>query len=358
MGHVMRWPWQRRETRASGGDFTDAVVRLIEAQAAGATADTSSTAAVEAAAGALSRAFAAAEVTGPDWATTAVSPTFLAQVGRDLIRAGDSMHVIRTTGGHLRLVPASSWHWEGDHDPATWTVRATAYGPSTSTTWYLPASGVVFVRWGGTPGQPYIGTGPLSWAHTTARLGSEAERSLADETSGPLAQLLPVPQDGGDPDDDTDAFAGLRADIGRARGKALLVETTAAGYGEGRGSAPQRDWIASRLGPTPPATMPEVARDAFARTLAACGTPVSLFTDADGTSQREALRRWHQGLVIPLARLLEHELRAKLETDVQLRFDPYPLDVQGRAAGFAKLVQGGVSIEQALTASGLLEDDG
>ena len=353
----MRWPWQPREVRQSGGDFTDAVVRLIEAQAAGTAADASSTAAVEAAAGALSRAFAAAEVSGPDWAASAVCPHFLAQVGRDLVRSGDSMHVIRTTGGHLRLVPAASWHFEGTHDPETWTVRATAYGPSTSTTWNISAAGVVFVRWGGTPGQPYVGTGPLSWAHTTARLGSEAERSLADESGGPLAQLLAVPQDGGDPDDDTDTFAGLRADIARARGKALLVETTNAGWGEGRGSAPQRDWATSRLGPTPPATMPEIARDAFARTLAATGTPVSLFTDADGTSQREALRRWHMGLVVPLARLLEHELRAKLEADVRLRFDPYPLDVAGRAAGFAKMVQGGVTVEQALTASGLLDDD-
>ena len=353
----MRWPWQPRETRASGGDFTDAVVRLIEAQAAGTAADASSTAAVEAAAGALSRAFAAAEVSGPDWATSAVCPQFLAQVGRDLLRSGDSMHVIRTGGGRLRLVPAASWHFEGTHDPDTWTVRATAYGPSTSTTWNISAAGVVFVRWGGTPGQPYVGTGPLSWAHTTARLGSEAERSLADESGGPLAQLLAVPQDGGDPDDDTDTLAALRGDIARARGKALLVETTNAGWGEGRGSAPQRDWATSRLGPQPPATMPEIARDAFARTLAACGTPVSMFTDADGTSQREALRRWHMGLVLPLARLLEHELRHKLEADVRLRFDPYALDVQGRAAGFAKMVTGGVSIEQALTASGLLNND-
>ena len=60
----MRWPWQRREKRDSGGDFSDAVVRLIEAQAAGTAADASSTAAVEAASGALSRAFAAAEVVG------------------------------------------------------------------------------------------------------------------------------------------------------------------------------------------------------------------------------------------------------------------------------------------------------
>ena len=120
-----------------------------------------------------------------------------------------------------RRVPASSWHWEGSHDPSTWTTRATCYGPSTSTTWNLPASGVVFVRWGGTPGQPYVGTGPLSWAHTTARLQSEAERSLADEAGGPLAQLLAVPSDGGG--EDGDPLAALKLDIRGARaGKRCL----------------------------------------------------------------------------------------------------------------------------------------
>ena len=64
----MRWPWSKTEKRQSGGDFSDAVVRLIEAQAAGTAADASSTAAVEAASGALSRAFAAATVEAEDWA--------------------------------------------------------------------------------------------------------------------------------------------------------------------------------------------------------------------------------------------------------------------------------------------------
>lgn len=58
----MRWNFWKRETRESGGDFSDAVVRLIEAQASGNAADASSTAAVEAAAGALSRAFSSADV--------------------------------------------------------------------------------------------------------------------------------------------------------------------------------------------------------------------------------------------------------------------------------------------------------
>ena len=355
----MRWPWSRREKRDSGGDFSDAVVRLIEAQAAGTAADASSTAAVEAAAGALSRAFSAAEVVGGEaWVQDAVSPAVLGQIGRDLIRKGDSMHVIRVGGdGAVRLIPSSSWHWEGSHDPASWTVRATAYGPSTSTTWNLPASGVVFVRWGSNPGQPYVGVAPTSWAHTTARLGSEVERSIADEAAGPLAQLLAVPQDGGD-DGDDDPLKMLRADIRAARGKALLVETTAAGWGEGKTAAPSADWRQQRLGPAPPEVMAQLRRDAFEHVLAACGTPPSLFTDSDGTAQREAVRRWHLGTVLPLARLLETELSDKLETPVRLRFDNYPLDLGGRAQAFQKLVAGGVAVNEALATSGLLADGG
>ena len=354
----MRWPWQRRERRDSGGDFSDAVVRLIEAQAAGTVADASSTAAVEAASGALSRAFASAEVVGPAWVAEAVSPTVLGQMGRDLIRKGDSMHVIRVGGdGMVRLIPCSSWHWEGSHDPASWTVRATAYGPSTSTIWNLPASAVVFVRWGSNPGQPYVGVAPTSWAYTTARLGSEVERSIADEAAGPLAQLLTVPQDGGD-DGDEDPLKMLRADIRAARGKAMLVETTAAGWGEGKNAAPSADWRQQRLGPHPPEVMAQLRRDAFEHVLAACGTPPSLFTDSDGTSQREAVRRWHLGTVLPLARLVEHELSVKLETPVRLRFDGYPKDMVSRAQVFAKLIAAeGMTVEKALEIAGLLEGD-
>ena len=352
----MRWPWQKTERRQSGGDFSDAVVRLIETQAAGSAADVSSTAAVEAASGALSRAFASAEIVGPSWVQETVTPGVLAQVGRDLIRNGDSMHVIRVgRDGMVRLIPAASWHWEGSHDPDSWTVRATAYGPSTSTTWNLPASGVVFVRWGSTPGQPYVGTGPTSWAHTTARLQSEAERSLADEAAGPLAQLLAIPADGGD-DSAEDPLKMLRADISGARGKALLVETTAAAWDQGKAAAPQKDWSANRLGPQPPDAMVEVADAAFGRMLAACGCSPALFDDSDGTSKREALRQWHLGTVLPLARLLETELSEKLDAPIKLGFDLYNVDLAGRAQAFQKLVAGGVGVNEALITAGLLAD--
>ena len=353
----MRWPWQKREFRQSGGDFSDAVVRLLESQAAGTAADASSTAAVEAASGALSRAFAAAEVVGPAWVQDAVTPGFLSQVGRDLIRTGGSMHVIRLgNDGAVKLIAASSWHFEGNHDPASWTVRATCYGPSTSTTWNLPASGVVFVRWGGTPGQTYVGTGPLSWACTTARLGSEVERSLADEAGGPLAQIISVPQDGGD-GGDTDPLALMKADISGARGKALLVETTNSGWDSGKAQAPQKDWRADRLGPSPPDAMATIRKSVFEHVLAACGVPPSLFVDSDGTAQREGLRRWHLGTVLPIARMIEHELSGKLDAEIKLKFDNYPLDLAGRAAAFQKLVSAGMPITEALATTGLLTGD-
>ena len=349
----MRWPWSKREKRDSGGGFSDAVVRLLEAQAAGSAADASSTAAVEAASGALSRAFASAEVVAEPFAQEAIAPTVLAQIGRDLLRSGDSVHVIRMSAdGTVRLIPASSWHWEGSHDPATWTIRASCYGPSTSTTWNLPASAVVSLHWGSTPGQPYTGTGPLSWAHTTARLQSEAERSLADEAGGPLAQLLAIPSDGGDGGDD-DPLANMKTDLAGARGKAMLVETVASGWGEGRGAAPQSDWKQSRLGPMPPEGLVKVSQHAFERVLAACGMPPSLFIDSDGTSQREGLRRWHLSTVVPMARMVEHELSTKLETPVELKFDSYPLDMVSRASVVAKLAQAGVATELALKAVGL-----
>ena len=351
--------FRRREKRDAGGGYSDAVVAAIEAQAAAKIADASSTAAIEAVAGMLSRAFADAEVIGADWARDAVSPFWLMQVGRSLVREGASLSVIDMAGsGELDLIPAAFYNFEALETPGAererdWHCRTTTYGPSSSYTRLLPRSQLVYVRWGTSPGTRYRGQGPTSWAHLTARLQGEAERSLGDEAAGPLAQIVPVPQD---PGGDDDPLAQLRADIGAARGKAVLVETTAAGWGEGRASAPQADWRPQRLGPMMPDALVAVADAAFSRMVAACGASVSLFTDADGTAQREAWRRWHLGTLQPLARLLAHELTLRLETDVKLRLDKYPTDLAGRAGAFKALVTGGMEVAEAAAVSGLLID--
>ena len=245
--------------------------------------------------------------------------------------------------------------------PETWVVRATCHGPARSETWLLPQDGVVFVRWGSGSGTTYRGRSPITWASLTARLQAEAKRSIADEAKGPIAQILPVPDAGsttGADGEEFDPLSALRADIAKARGKALTVETTAAGFGEGMASAPRKDWIANRLGPNPPQGLVTIAEQSFNRVLAATGTPPSLFTDADGTSQREALRRWHLGTVLPLARTLEWELTRKLETPVKLRFDGYPKDMVSRAQVFAKLAAAeGMTVQQAMQIAGLIEAD-
>ena len=349
----MRWPWQKRETRQAIGGYTEIISRLIEAQASGTTQLASATAATEAVAGLLSRSLGAAMVEGSGDAAAIVTPRCLAQIGRDLIRVGESLHVLRYMGGRMVLIPASTWYWEGGADPADWTCTATVYGPSGSSTWRLPQSSVVFATWGSPTARPYHGLSPSSWAADTARLNANTERSLADEAGGPVAQLLPVPQDGGD-DGDNDPLAGLKADIKDARGTALLIETTQAGWGEGRTAAPQSDWKQQRLGPAPTPAMVALADAAFARVLAASGCSPALFDDSDGTSKREALRQWHLGVVVPLARQIEHELAAKLETDVRLRFDLYNVDLAGRAQAFQKLVADGVAVNEALVTAGLL----
>ena len=353
----MRWPWSRRETREASGGYTEIISRLIEAQAAGSTQQASATAAMEAAAGALSRAFASATVDAPDDIAEALSPRCLALIGRDLVRVGESLHVIRMTQGRLILVPASTWYFEGDADPETWICTATGYGPSGSTTWRVPWSSVIFTQWGSPTARPYHGLGPMTWAAETARLNANAERSLADEAAGPVAGLLPVPegQDAGS-DDGEDPLATLRRDIGSARGRALLLESTASGFGEGRANAPARDWDPRYLHPSPTESMVKLIDSAFMRVLASCGCSPALFDDSDGTSKREALRQWHLGTVQPLARLLEHELSEKLEAPVRLRFDLYNVDLAGRAQAFQKLVAGGVAITEALATSGLLAD--
>ena len=348
---------QRIKRQQSGGSFSDSVVRQLEATAAGSTADTRSTAATEAAAGHLSRAFAAAEVVGPPWVQQAVSPTFLAQVGRDLVRSGDSLHVIRVSDmGKAVLLPCSSWHFEGDADPDTWMVRATVFGPSSSQTWLLPYSSVIFVKWGSDPGTPYVGVAPSSYAATTNRMLTATQKTLADESGGPLTNLLVSPQDGGDGDEDTDPLAGLKADIRDSHGGGLMVETTNAGWGEGKASAPQGDWTPKRYGPSPTAPLIELSEQAHGMMLAASGLPPDLATVSTAQGQREAFRRYLTMTVLPLSGMLVRELQEKLETDVSLRFDAlYAHDLVGRAAALKGMVAAGVPLEKALEEAGLDE---
>lgn len=362
----MRWAfWRRDEDRQAGGGYADAIVAAIEATAAQQTANVSSTAAIEAVAGLLSRAFAGCEVEGPGWARDAINPVWLAQVGRSLVREGASMSVIDMDGdGMVELVPAAFWNFENATDPgretdreSTWRARVNTYGPSNSHTRLMPRDQLVFVRWGTSPGTRYRGQGPTSWAALTAKTQGEVERALGDEAAGPLAQIFPMPSDPGTGADGDDKFGGLANTIAGARGKALLLETTFGGMGLGKGDAPQRDWDSRRLGPRPPAELVKLAEDGFGRMLAAYGCSPAMFGSSDGTAFREGLRQWHMGTVEPMARILAWELTQRLETEISFAFDPYPRDQVSRSQVASKLATiEGVTAPMALAIAGLFDE--
>ena len=232
------------------------------------------------------------------------------------------------------------------------TIRLDLFGPSGNTTKFVPAAQVVHSRYAMDPARQ-VGHIPLQWARTTGTLAANLEARLSEEAGGTVAHVLPIPQDGGDGGED-DPLASLKADIKAAKGGTVLSETTAAGWGEGRMSAPQRDYQPSRIGANPPAVLPGLRRDVFGAVLGACGVPVSLFTDADGTSQRESFRRFLTTAVMPLGDLVATELSAKLETSISLDFSHlYAHDLVGRAGAFAKLVAGGLSEARAMAIAGL-----
>ena len=356
----MKWQGKeiRIETRASI-DYTDELTRYLLARAGSTAADVGATAAAEVASGLLSRELMAARVEGPAWAQSVLSPQLLGGIGRGLVRHGSWVGLIDVrTDGSILLTPAASWDWHGDSDPATWRITAQLSGPSGDTTKTVHYDGVVFVSWGHRTGIQHEAIGPLDWAELSGKTGGcNSERVLGDELSGPIAQVVTLPVDGGDTDSPDDPLAALKADISKARGRLRRSSKLFAQDG-----APDRAGLRLRTGcqvgsrPRPPAPVVAAAKEAYERALAACGCwPALAVSNADGTAQRESLRRYRLGTVAPLVRQLEHELNRKLEpaTPIRIKLDRYALDLVGRSQSLKRLVDAGVSLQRALEIAGL-----
>ena len=330
--------------------YTAALVDAFERGAAG-TATSDATAALETACSAYGRAFAATRVSPKGSRTDWLTPAVLNLIGRQLIRRGELMARLYVRGGMVRAAVAGSWYVHGaQHDRAMWRYQLTEYGPSGSRVRWAPAASVAHVQYAYDPARPWWGLGPLHVAAADGRLHAEAVKALADEAAGPRGSLLPIPQDG-----DEDNLEGLKRTIGALAGKLAVVETTAAGWGDGTPAAPREDWKAKRIGFNAPDVLRNLRSDTSKAVLAACGVPVELVALADGTGQREAYRRFLFGSVLPLARMVERELAEKLETDVRLDFSELMAsDLAGRARAFQSMVGAGLELERAAALAGLM----
>ena len=353
---MIRWPWSKREPeRRQGeplaGQVGDLFFNLAANQAE--AGDPSGIAALEAPTALYARAFAAA-VVSPAEARTALTPTYMALMARNLIRRGEDVHQIEVRGSRVVLRPVGFWHVRGPADEERWIYHLYRYGASESDHDLVEGARVVHCRYAVHSSRPWLGVSPLQWASRTGTLAAALEIRLGEEAGGPVGHVLPVPQDGGDGADE-DPLAKFKKDMGGAKGRTILAETTAAGWGEGRMAAPLADYKPQRFGASPPDTLPSLRTQAAESVLSACGVPVSLVTDADGTSQREAWRRFVMGSVEPLLEMVALEIEAKLEVSVS--FDLSRLwahDLAGRAASFKAMVTAGMEIERAVALAGLM----
>ena len=351
----MGWPWSRKpEVRQ--GSYTDAVVALLVQAAGGAASgDPNATGALEASAGLWGRCFAAA-VVEPE--IPSLTPSLMAMIARALIRRGEAVLEIAVEDGRPVLHPIGDFDIRGSADPASWAYRCVRHGPSRTETTLLSADAVLHFRYAVEPSRPWRGIGPLGWAHRLGDLIGNSETRLAQEASGTVGRVLPMPQDGGD-GGDADPLKLLKTDLAKGGGRLHFVETTSAGFGEGRVAAPTSDWMQKRIGPMPDEAFCKLREQAQMAVAAACGIPPALlYSISDGTLARESYRAFLHSAVRPVARTMADEIEAKIGTRPAFDFSAlYASDLAGRAQAFQRLVAGGVAVTEALSISGLMVAD-
>ena len=328
----------------SAGNYTDTMLASVFGSATG-QVHAATTAGVQAAASIVGRALASATIDGDGGA---VDPQLLEGIGTDLVRSGRFLGRL-TVGadGRARILRAGavSSVVYGDADPESWRYSLQMVGPSSARTVWAEAAEVVNIRINADSLRPWDGIAPLQRAAASGELYARLSESLRDEASVAVVRLIPQPQGTGSPIQDN-----LRAALtGQLPGRVAFPETTAAGGGAGRSSAPLRDWGATRLGyeaDTPAGTL---YAHLFSECAECCGVPAALVNPASaGPAAREAWRRLTVGTLEPYARLIEAELSRVLETGVVMKLRRLGgVDAAGRARALHVLTEAGFDKDDA-----------
>ena len=134
-----------------------------------------------------------------------------------------------------------------------------------------------------------------------------------------------------------------------------LLET--GDWGNAGGDA-KVDLKAERFGAEPPASLVDLVDVSSREIYAACGFNAALWGGSQAASVREAWRLDLFGVLSPLGRLVEAELKDKLDDEVSLSWQELRAsDLSGRARAFQSMVGGGMDISKAIAVAGLMVED-
>ena len=299
----------------------------------------------------VSRAFASAEVRPATFAQTLSAPV-RAMIGLELLLRGEFLAEIDlAASGRIILYPGYGKVASGTHRPDTWRYELKLAQPGDDTepiTRNVAANGVVHVRDGADVLAPWKGYSRLQRMGVASQALADIEGRLGHDARTRVMHIIPVP-DGIPAARVTDVGNSLRA----SRGNVKLVETTTGGWGQGRLAAPSRDWEPRRVGPEIPQQNTMFRDSTAAQIIAAMGVPQQLQYGAAG-EMREGYRQLQTIEIEPLARLVEAELSEKLETDIRFTFDRLAaIDINARARAFQGFINGGLTLEAALSLVGL-----
>ena len=289
----------------------------------------------------------------------AVNHVTASRIARELMLTGESLRLIDVRNGVVQLLEVSNWTIQsqaGGVSPNQWTYKLTIPSPGGSITRTVSNDSVIHVRLHVDPARPWEGRNPLAACPAFSEASRRLERYLEIELRTPVGKIIPVPQaqsdyetaDGSLQSPLKDLKDGLQKLDGRIATPETMMNT-----GDGRGSAPARDWIPQALGPVFPASTPEILEATRSSVYAACGVPSALWSSG-AASTREAFRAFLVSCLKPITNIMVDEFARKLEATIIFDFGALLSgDVATKARATKGLVDAGVELDDALTMAGL-----
>lgn len=349
----MAWFRKKDEQRADSL-YTTEQLAGASARASGGAGDAVNLAVAEACIGLWERALASALVEPRDNRRLAgLTPMFLSLTGRALASRGELVAALDVRGGRVAITPVASHDITGDADVSSWVYRCDFQGPSTARTARLDSESILHFRIGADASAPWRGRAPLARARNTAGLAADVENAMRTELALPIGRIAPF---AGVPDQ-------IKGYIDAVTKGGMISYAASTPIGASSGQEPSARHKPQAYGPEPNDVLRALRSDIGQEICNAFGIPPSLFDpDSAGPAQLASIRRFWATTIAPIARVLESEIRNKLDqADAMITLpqlaasdeDARSRAVQRRAGAFKTFTDAGVQRAEALRLAGL-----